>query len=366
MKHYGIMGYYGIANFGDDLMLYLLIEELVRRQPAARFSIFMARSGNANRVVLPQVSQVAVLPRTNLRMLALRLRKVDVLAFGGGTCMHERGFCNIKLTTIARLLGRPVVWLGIGVEPIRSVRSVLKARYALRICSGVAVRDSDSYTNIKTLRPGIERLELTADLAYLLPGSRMAPPSDGDPSGAMVVSWRTLRGVVDSDLQEVYVAGLARAVREFATVAKVSRIVILNLADVDTEVNQTLADLLDSDLPRDGLRVEYVRESTLQEKLALIRSASFCFSARLHGFLVAKLLGVPSVGLAYAPKVRRFAEELTGGNVVNLEDFSHDAASVVAALWREKDNPAMVPDLAERQAAALRNVDMLQEAVAWP
>jgi polysaccharide pyruvyl transferase WcaK-like protein len=363
-SHYGIMGYYGIANFGDDLMLYLLIEELLRREPDARFSIFMARAGDPDRIFVPPNTQMAILPRTSLKQLAAAVRKVDVLAWGGGTCLHERGFCNFNLTAVARVLRKPVVWLGIGVESIVSKAAVLKARVALRLCAAVTVRDSASYAEIESLHPSIGNLSLAADIAYLLPRSRMASVPSPNSEAPLVISWRTLRGIVDEETARRYLDILVKAVKLFITDKNFSSITVLNLADVDKAENALLAQALRRELGPTSLPVLEVAASTLEEKLAVIRSARFFFSARLHGFLVAKLLELPAVGFAYAPKVWRFAEDLTDANALDITDFENGAAVVHQTLQREADRPAKLADIRKLEAAALRNVDVLQAAFA--
>jgi polysaccharide pyruvyl transferase WcaK-like protein len=364
-SHYGIMGYYGIANFGDDLMLYLLIEEILRREPDARFTIFMARAGDATRIFAPSNTKMTILPRESLRQLAAAVRKVDVLAWGGGTCLHERGFCNLNLTAVARGLRKPVVWMGIGAESIVSKASVLKARVALRLCTAITVRDAASYAEIESLHPGIGNLSLAADIAYLLPRSRMASAPPAHSARPLVVSWRTLRGIVDDESARRYLDTIVKALALFIAEKNFASISILNLADVDEEANTALTNALQHELgASSALQVRQVAASTLEEKLAIVRSAGFFFSARLHGFLVAKLLDLPAVGFAYAPKVWRFAEDLTDANALDVTDLEEGAAAVHRILRREADRPAKLSDVRKLEAAALRNVDVLQAAFA--
>ena len=169
-----IIGHYGGCNTGDEAMLTGLLGAMpadLRRR--ATVVVKGARNGT-----LHSAYGAGLVPAEWWAVLRALLRS-DGLLLGGGTHFHDdyttrryvrhlRYMARItSLSILAKLLGRKVIWLGVGLGPFSRWPTRWITRLGLKCCDRVTVRDAESQREIAAWIPP-EKLALTFDLAALL------------------------------------------------------------------------------------------------------------------------------------------------------------------------------------------------------
>lgn len=309
------IGYQGFGNLGDEAILagieVLLAQTPIHvtavivgdRAPVAAFS--GARRFAARRLV-PQ-------PRT-----LAALRGVRVLFFTGGGLIHDHWPLVIPQylawSFLARLFRRRIVWLGVGIGPLRTRRSRWLARLTLTLASAVTVRDEAS----RVLAQGLGRPD-----AMVIPDPAIynARPAPAPRSGLAIVVRALPRRKRGAQL------ALERALVEFVSdhVSRAERVVIMTFGGA---MDQRLAGAI-ATKAASGASIVELDELPPEPASALQQLASFdaIVTVRLHGLVLASLARTPWVAIAYDEKVEGVAASLGADRrrVIPLEGLTGNA-----------------------------------------
>jgi polysaccharide pyruvyl transferase WcaK-like protein len=363
---WAIQGYYGVGNLGDDLMLYLLQEQIMTFDPEATFSVIHSFRGESGRIVSPSGARGSAVSNAKLIQVVREIIRSDIVLFGGGTCLHNHGTCGLRVNMIARALRKPVYWVGIGADRIDRPRSRRAARLSLNSCSGIAVRDRESADAIRELAGQVPQITVADDLVYLLPASPTLAQEQnaGGRVSSLLIGWREYREMDGISNQELAnnVAASALAV---AIELGLTRVNVLPIADVIDDVACTrLAETIAVAANSTGVSIEVrkLEGLDLYGKLAAIRNATIFLSGRLHGVLVAKLFDVPTVAVRYARKVDRFLAGLGSDSGLTFESMKQPDL-ITMALMRESNAPSLFREDPQVRAQRARlNIQMLMSA----
>lgn len=292
------VGFQGFGNLGDEAIL-AGIASLLDGTGVAIGTIYGGpqsgthRDGGARRRsprrLLPTLSSIR------------ELRRLDGLLLAGGGLFndHWRGVIPRYLAWIvaARVAGVPVVWLGVGVGPIRRRPWRVLARVAARLSRLVLVRDGAS---AKLLGGVSDHVRVIPDPAVFL--ARPPRRERGQDRVAIVVR-PSLGGRHDARIIE----SLGGLVDRLTADGK--RVELLGFApDIDGPILARLAD---------GRALERVElNGDPASALARLTEYQAIVSLRLHGLLLAALAGVACLPVAYDDKVSHLAEQLDLGDVV--------------------------------------------------
>lgn len=313
---YLLGGYYGKGNFGDDLMLKMLIEQISLLDTDASFVVLLAKNGSvASFDSVEWRVPVRCVQSCSLLKFIKESLKSDCYIWGGGTALHDRGFCGFYYNIISRILGRKVFWIGIGVDHIGRLRSKIKAALSVASCSWMSVRDQESLDLVRHYFPWFDNVELGSDIVWEFDFN------DCDRSGAdkfMVLSWSSSLDMFEGGADFLDFGLFAEVLIEFCYRTGITEIRIVDMGDVSDEGanDQLYAELR----KRNGSVFSLVRLSNLDvdEKFQIITTSRFVVSARLHPFMVASLCGIPALGYAYASKVRNFINLHGRGAVLDV------------------------------------------------
>jgi polysaccharide pyruvyl transferase WcaK-like protein len=151
MKSVLLYGYYGRFNFGDDCMVRSFVP-FIRKQYGVNVEILAKDHYLASQLAS---ENVALIPR-DLSATMKHLVRTDALIGAGGTFYHDsytgkkrqRYIINLIALTgffaLARLLGKKVLFVGIGLGPAQTRIVRFLIRCILNLSSGTLVRDSRS------------------------------------------------------------------------------------------------------------------------------------------------------------------------------------------------------------------------------
>ncbi len=344
MLRVAVSGYYGFNNTGDEAILLAMVSTLRALAQNVEITVFSRSPRETGRTY-----GVNAVNRWNPFAVAWALLRSDLLLSGGGGLLQDvTGVRSIiyylAVVTLARLLGKPVVYYAQGVGPVRS----RIGRWLTRIVSNrvdlITVRDQASKEDLAAMGVTRPPLVVTADPVLALspqqiapgsgeallarlrsrPGDRQSggdweqPAAEADPPEQKEgeAAKRTL-GIVLRDWQDHYdfkriVAVVAdRLVREGWEV-----ILVPFHYPVDLQVCQEVSWLMQEPnlLVRERLPVETL--FSLMGRLDLV------LGMRLHSLVMACVMRTPCVGISYDPKVERFLEtcgQPVAGRVENLD-----------------------------------------------
>jgi polysaccharide pyruvyl transferase CsaB len=274
-----ISGYYGFGNLGDEALLAGLIPVL---QAAGHQVTVLSGdpSLTAHNHGLLGIHRLWGLPGS--------LKRCDALISGGGGLLQDKTSRRsldyyLAVITLARRLGRRVVVYSQSVGPLSPAgeRKVAKALKGLP----VAVRDDSSRRLLASL--GVQA-ELVADAALLLPPPQVTLAEDGPvlliPRGGYPIITDGLLALA----QALHATGRSLAVMAFQEQLDGPEVARLRAA----------------------LPLEVWQADSPQAALMLMARAGYVVSARLHGLILAALLGKGLSGIVYDPKVAAFLGEL--------------------------------------------------------
>jgi polysaccharide pyruvyl transferase WcaK-like protein len=331
-----LVGFQGFGNVGDEAILCGL-ERVV--SGAATFDAVVA--GTVAPVWgAPMVRRVhpwKLLPTP----AALRLiRRSDGLLISGGGLVHDYWPLVIPRylawVLAARLMGRPVVWAGVGVGPVRRTLWRILAGIAFALSSSVIVRDRVSEIEARRFYPAA-RVVVAADPAFAMEGVPRA-----NRSGVGIIARSPAPG--DERHLERLVGSLAGTVQTLR-----DRGVPVDILTMHPAEDGAITTVLIAALREAGSAVEVrALPADPNEAVAALGAYAVLVSTRLHGLILGAIVGVPSVPIVYDAKVAAAAE------LLGLSDVAIPLSELTAARIGTAINILADPGRAERLAAAVR------------
>lgn len=294
------VGFQGFGNVGDEAILCGL-ERLL--EGAATLDVIVAgtvapvRAAPAARRIHPW----KLLPTP----VALRaIRRADAVVIAGGGLVNDYWPLVIPRylawVLATRLMGRPVVWAGVGVGPVRRRAWRLLAGIAFALSNAVVVRDRASEEAAAGLVPSA-RVQVAADPAFALSG----PANQAAGSGVGVIVRSPAPG--DERHLERLVAGLAATIT--GLVERGVRVDVLTMHPAEDQAIRTaLREALAGGAGK-AVQIDDLSDDP-NTAAAALGSYAALVSARLHGIILGAVAGVPSVAIVYDAKVGAAAELL--------------------------------------------------------
>jgi len=381
-KRIVVLGYYGVGNFGDELMLKNLIPYLEPnhiRIVAYNLAPLWIEHLYEKQVEIIRISREHSLRarlETNAK-LAKIIRESDIVVYGGGTFLFDnvdRSYRNLfgvlRVTLLCRLFAKKLGLIAIGIGKLETGLGQQIARFVLQSADLVTTRDKDSFGEaVRIIGRQNKRIIRTTDLAFL----NSASEAETNP--------RSVRG----NMFTIAVCGM-----EFDHRTGVEK--------SEEELSGYLAPVLDQ-VVADGIEIWFVPMQTgavrddnnfhhkVRGKMKnanstkiidvaggqyaticrALREAHLVIGMRLHSLAFALSVGTPVLALAVSEKVRRFVRECS------LDQYMLDVKDIAGPqLFRDaltraindigKDEYPDLRELASRQTSLARtNVSALEE-----
>lgn len=302
-----LFGYYGFGNSGDEAVLAGLLHGL--RQFGPSDVEYLVLSGNPKQT--ETLHGVPAKPRNDWRTLVREASAADLWIFGGGSLLQNvTGPLTLPyylgVMRLIRLRGSRFALHAQGVGPIAGRVSRRMTGSAVKRAARISVRDSASKETLVALGIPAAAVHMGADLAFLLP----APKADQSvgPRGQVAVAVREW-GETDRWLPQ-----LLEGLRHFLAEAGAEAIVV----PMDT-ADEPLARRIAGELGAGAMATD--GDAPYTEKKRLLAGCSLVLAMRLHAGVLASLEHVPSVFLAYDPKVTAMAERL-GAPVLTMDEIT--------------------------------------------
>lgn len=323
-----IAGYYGFGNFGDELILSLLLRQIRKRMPTARVRILSADPAQTL-----QTHRAEAINRWNPLAVLWELFRSDLFVLGGGgliqiqTSVRSLWYYLLLVVSARRLRCR--VWIyGVGAEGTLSGWNAAFVRFALGGGSVVlTVRDRESKRILSGCGIDPARIHVSADPAFLLLGEIGKRPSAAGHGPVVLIP----RAPVHPAHLETYRAIIKELQREFGGEIQG----FLFQPDVESSLFETYFPDIQ------WFSYDFSKKNARLIGMKMLEESRLIVSARFHGCLLAMGLGRPFVGVGDSQKVGRFCAEWESS-------FIPWGATDVSAVGRWKSLQAVIGSTRDR------------------
>ncbi|USG64254.1 polysaccharide pyruvyl transferase CsaB [Brevibacillus ruminantium] len=315
-----ISGYYGFNNAGDDVVLYGIISALRREQPNMSLAVL---SNQPERTT--SLFGIPAYNRWSLPVILRELMKSDMLVMGGGTLMQDvtsprSVLYYLGIVSIAKMLGKPVVFYAQGFGPILKPISRRLIKQVVNRVDVITVRDYESGDDFQACGVTKAPIYVTAD-----PAMTISPDDISSDRG------RELLQALFADLSKPLVAISVRDWKQ----EQAFKEVIARASDLFLDKGWNVLFLpmhYPSDLApsreiigmmnRPGAKL-LDEAVTFHDIMSVLKQCDYVVGMRLHSLILACMLQTPFTGISYDPKIDRFVERAgmpCAGHITQLQD----------------------------------------------
>ena len=378
-----VCGYYGFANTGDEAILAALLSDLRAVHPEAEITVMSGR---------PSATRgdhgVEAVHWQDVAQMITAATGADLMVLGGGGLFQDHhGFDEKHVLTpdhgtigyysgfalLARLTETPLVIYGVGVGPLNTEVGRRWTRIAFQHAAAASVRDEESRDLLVRIGVEVSRIEVTADAAWIVPvtdgetsASILALEEVPDAPKTIIIS---VRPWGDYTWAESLAAALDRLVSDLD-----ARVLFVPFQDShrphENDPNASVEVL--KHMKRSD-RAAIIRGGySVEERAALIASSDLMVAMRLHAAIIGLVAAVPTIAIAYDPKVTVAMADVGRPDLSTpLDELTSDFIVTAAKTAIDLGPSPTVADLQER-AAGNRSVldrlgslpDLTTEAVA--
>ncbi|TWT07011.1 polysaccharide pyruvyl transferase CsaB [Planococcus sp. CPCC 101016] len=316
-----LSGYYGFDNVGDEAILYAIIHSLREYYPGIEIYVLSNKPEKT-----AETYRVKAINRWSLKEVRAAIKSSDGLISGGGSLLQdETGRKSIPyyagVMKIAQQLKKPVFVYAQGMGPINSKVNQMIVKHVLNAVTLLTVRDQQSKQLLEKI--GVRsQIDLVPD------------PVMGLDASDFHSSWLQQQNFQNKVIS-VSVRDWANDVYAFHEIAagldqlvnKGYEIVFVPMhGKHDFKTSQQVEEMMKTKA--------YVapHDSTIQEKMAIIKESDVLFGMRLHALIFAAVGYTPFVALSYDPKIDSFAEIVGQPVLGHVETKDWDQADLVKAI----------------------------------
>ena len=356
-KRIVISGYYGFSNTGDEAVLAAIVSRLQARLEDPVITVLSERPDDT-----AEAYGVEAVKRSAVLEVRDAIRRCDLLISGGGSLIQDATSLKSLLYYLwvirtALSMNRRVMILGQGIGPLRRAVSKTAVSRVLPKVHAITVRDKESAALLRQLGVKASSANVTADPAFCLepcPVERVTElleisgiPDNGNLVTVSLREWRE-----SPEVEEMAIWALQSLSEKLP-----ARILLLAMHyPDDMELARRLRERVPNVYRQTGMW-------SPSEIMGVVARSSLTIAMRLHALVFAAASGVPSVGLAYDPKVSSFQAGV-GQESIPLKGITAEAVIQASMrVWDEQVRLAVVlgQTVPEMLEAAEENFDRVLE-----
>ena len=341
-----ISGYYGFGNAGDEAMLTAILGALYEREPNAVVTVI---SGNPART--RETHGVQAISRLAMPRILREVSRCDLLISGGGSLLQDVTskrslYYYLGIIRLALWCKKPVFLYAQGIGPLFRPAARNTVRDVLNRTQAITVRDKGSQELLTELGVTTPPITVTADAVLAM--------HPGDPDiGRMLMRRYGVSGIAPK---------IGVSVREWPGNGQYKHKLVQACDELQHRTEGQII-FVPMQYPEDKAAAEDIASAmqkpavvldeayTTAELMGIIGALDVLVGIRLHALIFAALMGVPSVGISYDPKVDRFLESVGEKAIATIDTVDVDAL-VELTLKRLQ---AGVSDTERKQIAILRS-----------
>jgi polysaccharide pyruvyl transferase CsaB len=286
-----LSGYYGFENFGDELILSVMTQQL-----KALGFIPVVLSGNPKET--RQTYGVESLQRTEVQSIWQAMENATAFISGGGGLFQDvtgpgSPIYYGGLIEMAAWRKLPIAVFGQGVGPLRSGFGRWITGRELKHASLVVVRDVKSQVLVQQLTQ--HKPDLMADPVWTW---TPAPAITALPKKTLGISLRPW-----PDLGNTEIKHLASSIAQWPNIQETG----INLIDCQSGTDIIPLAKLEQRLKELKIPCHWFGQDACIQGIA---QSQAIIGMRYHALLIAAQLGIPSIAISYDPKVQLLAAQL--------------------------------------------------------
>lgn len=320
-----LSGYFGFKNFGDELILSILINKL--RELNAEVNVITANPDYTR----SNYTDIDCIKTFDILSILKTIKSCDILISGGGSLLQDVTslkslFYYLFIICIALILKKQVIIFAQGIGPVNNPLGRYLAKNILKHCNHISVRDEESAQLLK--RWGIDS-KIVCDPVFSL-------KIDNQPKEKILgFQLRDFNGIDD-----YYLKFLA----SFCPLFPSYKIEIYSLQDsIDLEVCKRFKHSLEVE----NIPAELFYKMKAEDVINRISRCEYLIGMRFHSLIIGLLSGVKCLAINYDIKVEKLAKEFDlpcinlDGHYLNLkpkgENFINQDLEKIKQLISKKE-----------------------------
>ena len=373
-----LSGFYGASNAGDELILRSIVEGVARHRKDVNFII-----AGENPAAIERMHARQAFRRSDVEAADAYATGASAAVLGGGGLWHDYSFVRAggnaslftqnpisltgfgKLPLLTRMYGRPFHVYGVGAGPLEHPEARQCLRFLAEQAKSVAVRDAAS----KELLEGIESwrnpVECYPDAVYALELAEAEVPREVQEIAAqfpiLVVNLRPWAEAASTRFFERLAQTLERAAERLQ--CALVGVPMQGEPNADEAVLRRVFAMIQTSTPAWVMPWS----EDWGRLYGVLRSGRMLLAMRLHACLLAHRLGVPALGLAYDPKVRRHFQEFDAEEAaLPLDADADDYFERIVRAWPRAPQivAAFAPRVRQLEERATQGLRRLAERLA--
>ncbi len=351
-----ISGYYGFGNIGDEAILTSIVDTIRAEKPNTEFVVL-----SSDPAFTSSDLNVRSINRLNIPLVILELTSANLFISGGGGLMQDvTGNFSTSyysgLIKIAQVLKVPTMIYAQGVGPLKKDFNKNIVKSIFNKVDAITVREIFSRDDLINMGVNPSKIQVTADPALLL-----------DKISKEKVREILTEANIDLSIPIIGIAirpwhaWYERQLKAFTSVIyqmakKYNMQIVLIPFQLSTDLWLSReAEVCFKIRPDSGVPVTVLeRALSPKEMMGVIGSTHVIIGMRLHALIMAASQNVPSVGIAYDPKVKHFSN-LAGfpyiesvSDLQNIENVLMTIESVISDIGQKRlDLETNIPKLTE-------------------
>lgn len=341
-----ISGYYGFGNIGDEAILTSIVDTIRAVKPNTDFVVLSSNTSYTSSML-----GVRAINRLNIPLIMFELMTTDLFISGGGGLMQDiTGPASVAyyggLLKIAQSMNVNTMVYAQGIGPLNKSFNINLTKKIFNKVDAITVRDDTSYNDLIEMGVDKKRIQVTADPALLLDS---------------ITKEETKQIFSESGIDtNIPIIGIAirpwhswyeRQLKAFTSVVyQLAKKYNMQIVLIPFQLSSDLwmsreAEVCFKTRPESDVRITVLeRQLTPKEMMGIIGSIDMIIGMRLHALIMAAAQNVPSVGIAYDPKVKHFSD-LAGfpyiNSVTELQNVENNLLtfeSIVSSLESKRKN----------------------------
>lgn len=289
MKKVVISGYYGCDNFGDEMILDILVAKL--KELNFDITVF---SKNPQKTA--SIHEVKSFETFSLRDVISNLKKTDCLISGGGSLLQD--VTSIKsliyylfVIAIALFFRKKVIIFAQGIGPIKNKFAEILTMILLKQCEIVTVRDEKSLELVKKFKIDAK---LVSDPFYSM---RFESKNSQSKVGVQLRAFETLNDKLLNKLAEAICLNFSE-----------KKIQIFSLqTSLDLDVCKKFEGILKTLNPE--IKTEIIFDKSPKEIIDEISTLEYMIAMRFHACVTALKFGIKTLAICYDIKLENLVKE---------------------------------------------------------
>ncbi|MBF0542870.1 MAG: polysaccharide pyruvyl transferase family protein [Candidatus Riflebacteria bacterium] len=307
-----LLGYFGFDNLGDELLWMSFVRQASTTLPEIKWSIITKKALEIHN----QLEVIPILRKDIIKLLqAIASAKVLVIPGGGvlqSSTSRRSLIYYVLILWLGKLFGTKIMLIGQGLGPwqnpeknnILSTLAGFSASYLVGNVEHFTVRDQISLKFLEELA-GEFKVPVTTDLTFLCP-----PPASELPSPDGGFQHLRLGVVIRSSNQssEKILSEILQVQEVFHNLEVVP--IVFQLSE-DEKIWES-----------SNLAQKTIILNSLEQAKETFQSLDLIVTMRLHGCILATIVGLPWIGISHDPKIKGIADEMKWPFVYSPETFT--------------------------------------------